>query len=197
MKETKNSSISLKNTGCGVFATHVALSRVTQRPVRGGADINNWPPAGTGGRFPVQGGSARLAHLGQGHQMAWGSEASTAPLRSLRREEGPAVHSQLWGGASPSHPRQDTEWPSFSDTDTKQIHTKPDKPSRQGSRREETRTRESKQAMTALQNARTAPRGRLSSGSMEPDVQAPIMSRLTTATPGAPPRQPHSILVVC
>jgi len=62
---------------------------------------------------------------------------------------------------------------------------------------EERHALESKQAMTALQKARTVPHGRLSSGSTEPDVQAPIMSRLTTATPGAPPRQPRGIVVTC
>jgi len=76
MKETKNSSISLKNTGCGVFATHVALSRVTQRPVRGGADINNWPPASTGGRFPVRG--ARHVWRTWGRGTRWPGEVRPA-----------------------------------------------------------------------------------------------------------------------
>lgn len=34
---------------------------------------------------------------------------------------------------------------------------------------------------------------RLSSGSREPDAQAPMMSRLTPVTPGTAPRQPRQL----
>ena len=140
--------ISIKNTGCSLFVTQAPLSQVIQCPARGGqasssvhgAGTNHRPPDGSGVLSSL-GSLARLTHLGQGHQTAQGSEASTVSLRGLRLEKGPAAHSNLWGGASLSHPRQDT-WLSYSDADTKQIHTKPDKPFRQGCRREQTRTRE-------------------------------------------------------
>lgn len=65
------------------------------------------------------------------------SEPNKAPLKSLRPEEGAAVPSQQWGGASLSSPCQDTKWPSCSAADilwqSKRIT--PDEPFQQGSGR--------------------------------------------------------------
>lgn len=72
--------------------------------------------------------------------MAQDGKASMAPLKRPGQRKGRLPTPSC--GEKPACLVQDTGWLSYRDADTKQIHSKPNKPFQQGSEKERTCTRE-------------------------------------------------------